>query len=214
MSATSDTRLLSIFMACAVLFWAMRRAAGRLAPRVAIAPMIFLVTRTPVLVAWAFGAMGMFALLLPGAIEHGHDTPSDLAIMTGLSLFSGLGVAALVVGPVFFIVRAFAPSPVFPLEEGEEILREITANHFIGGEARGGKLILTTRRVGFRPHRFNVQLATWSVPIGDVLGTSVEGERFLLLETKGAKDPEWIVVMRPEEVGREVRALGESSEAQ
>jgi hypothetical protein len=189
------------------LLWFMKRAAGRLAPRVAIAPAVFLVTRTPVLLAWGVGAAGMFALLIPGALEQGHSSFSDLLLISGLSAFCGLGFAALSVGPIWAVVRAFAATPVFPLQPGEILLREIVANHFLGGEARGGKLLVTTRRLGFRPHRFNVQLTTWSVPLESVRDFDFEGDRFLLVGVKDSPNAEWIVVPGPRKVAEYIGAV-------
>ena len=49
------------------------------------------------------------------------------------------------------------------------VLEERAASHFLGGEGRGGKLLVTSRRLAFRPHRFNVQLATWSLPLSEIV---------------------------------------------
>lgn len=159
----------------------LRGAAGRLAPKMALAPMFFLLTRAPVLIGWAIGAIGMYALMAKGAAEN-NKTP-DPVFMAGISAFCGIGFAALVVGPGFMIARAFAPKPVLAIEDGETVLARIAANHMLGREARGGVLVLTDRRVGFEPHRFNVQLATWSVPRAAVRGAHSEGSRLLVLDT-------------------------------
>lgn len=195
-----------------VLLWSIRRASGRLAPRVAIAPLVFLVTRTPVLVAWLLGTIGWLVVLVPGALARGRDSVGDFAFMAGLSAFCGLGGAALVVGPVWAVVRVFSRPPLLPLEPGEEVLRTLPANHFVGGEARGGKLLVTTRRLGFQPHRFNVQLGTWSVRLEDVRGLACEGTRFLLVDTGSPGRQEWIVAPRPDVLAGVVRALGAAPE--
>src|SRR5438477_357458 len=66
---------------------------------------------------------------------------------------------------------AMAVDPV--LLPGEEILYSIRANHFLGGEGRGGKLHLTAGRILFTPHRFNVQLDPWSATWESVAGFSI-----------------------------------------
>jgi hypothetical protein len=198
------------FVFLGILLWALRRAAGRLAPRAALAPIVFLVTRRAVLVCWVLGAAGMFALLLNGAAARGREP--DLFFVTGLSVFCGLGFAALVVGPVWAAVRAFAAAPTFELEPGETLLREFDANHFVGGEARGGKLLVTTRRLGFRPHRFNVQLSRWSARLEDIRGFRFEGERFLLVETNEKTSPEWVVAPRPSSIAEYVQQIAKKPE--
>lgn len=183
------------------LLWFMRRAAGRLAPRAALAPLGFLITRWPVLIAWAAGATGMGLLMVSGARAHGHGDPSTLLMLFGIAAFSGLGAAVPLVGVPFFIARSFTPAPKLELEPGEQLLREQVANHFLGGEARGGKLLITNRRLAFRPHRFNVQLGTFSVALDQIRELAIEGSRFLVVTTNAPK-PEWIVTWNPGELAR------------
>lgn len=180
----------------------LRAAGGRLAPKMALAPMFFLLTRTPVLIAWALGAIGMYVLMAKGAAEN-NKTP-DPMMMIGISAFCGIGFAALVVGPGFMIARSFAAKPEFLLEEGEIVQEKIAANHMLGREARGGVMVLTDRRIGFEPHRFNVQLDTWSVPRASVRGARREGSRLLLLETD--RGEEIFVAAKPEAIA--ARVLG------
>ena len=203
--------LLAVF---GVLLWAMRSAAGRLAPKVAVGTIFFLVSRKPVLAAWAVGAVGMLALILPGAAARGHTTLSDYAMITGLSAFCGLGYAALAVGPVWMAIRAFARPPVLELEPGELVLRELAANHFLGGEGRGGKLLVTTRRLAFRPHRFNVQVGTWSARLEDLRDMRTEGTRFLLVQVAGKTAPEWFVASQPGRLAQYLQAVVARPEAE
>jgi hypothetical protein len=190
----SDLRFWEFAVALIAIFVLVHRAAGRLTPRVVLAPLLFLVTRGPVLVAWAGGAIGMFTMIVLSAQSNGKDPFADVPLLVGLSVFCGLGVAPLTVGPVFFVVRALGPAPVVELEPGERVLEEITANHFRGGEARGGKLLLTDRRLAFQPHRFNVQLDTWSVPRSEVTGTRTAGLRMLIVSTRDGAE-HWLVAM-------------------
>jgi hypothetical protein len=195
-------------MAAAVgaVVWATRQAAGRMAPKMALAPLLFLISRWPVLAAWAVGAVGMYVLLTTSAAANGKDP--GLAFSAGLSLFCGLGFAALVVGPTWIVVRALAPKTTFELEEGETIRAKNKANHMLGREARGGELLVTDRRLGFRPHRFNVQLDNWSLPFDQILRTRVEGTRLVVLDTTAgeeilvAPDPDGLLEVVQAQIGR------------
>jgi hypothetical protein len=178
----------------------LRLAAGGLARRALAAPLVFLVTRWPVLIVWAFASSGILAAWLPRMILQGHDSLFDVLRLGAISLAYGFCAPPLVVGPIFFLVCAVRTAPTFPLEAGERVVEELSANHFLNGEARGGKLLLTTRRLGFRPHRFNVQRATWSVTTADIRELTIEGTRLLVVHTSRATAPEWIFVKRPERV--------------
>lgn len=195
----SSLRLILILIVGVFL---LRQAGGRLAPKMLIAPLVFLLTRVPVLAAWVVGAAGMYILMASEAAANGK-TPSE-GFLVGISLFCGLGFAALVVGPVWMIVRAFAPKPSFDLEEGEEVERTFPANHMLGNEARGGALLLTNRRIGFRPHRFNVQLDTWSIPREQLRQARPEGSRLLILDTDAGE--QILVVPNPPRVAEKLRA--------
>jgi hypothetical protein len=211
-SADSIRPYLVVF-ALFTIGWAMRSAAGRLAPRVAVGSILFLVSRWPVLVGWAIGTVGMMALMLRGAAENGRDVSGDWLFLGGLSAFCGFGFAALAVSPLFFAVRALSPKIAFPLEDGEVVLHTRSANHFLTGEGRGGELLLTTRRLGFCPHRFNVQRDPWSVPLDRIQAMSVEGDRFLLVDT-GGEAPEWVVTENPAKVASYIDALASRPEAE
>jgi hypothetical protein len=185
----------------------MRRVGGRMAPRLAIAPLAFLVTRKPVLVVWTVAAIGVLLALVPGMQLKGLDTPGNYAMAVGVALLCGGGVAALVVGPVFMVVRAFQAAPLLPLEYGEELLLERPASHFLQGEGRGGKLLVTSRRILFRPHRFNVQLDTWSLALDQIARLEPEGQRLLLVHARGVPAPDWVSVNAPDRLADWVTQL-------
>lgn len=189
------------------LLWAMRQAAGKLAPKAGIGALFFLVSRWPFLVAWIAGAGVMLGLLMPGAVAKGHDALGDFAMIAGLVIFCGGGFAAMAVGPVFLIVRAFTAPPTVELAPDEEIRAEMQANHFLHGESRGGHVLVTDRRLAFRPHRFNVQLDTWSANLEDIHDLAQEGTRFLVLTVGDDRATEWIVVSDPAGLTRQIRAL-------
>ncbi len=184
----------------------LRRAAGRLAPKLTIAPLVFLVTRGPVLGVALAGTLGWAALLLPGAMARGNDDVGTMATLTAISLLCGFGVAALVVGPVFMVMRAFAPKPELALASGETVVHEEAANHWLGGESRGGRLLITNRRLGFRPHRFNVQLQTWSTPLETIDEVTCEGQRLVGVHVEGTSEPVWFVSMSAEQLAQRLRA--------
>jgi hypothetical protein len=194
-----DLRFWKFAVALLALLALVHRAAGKLTPRVLFAPILFLVTRIPVLVAWAVGALGMFWMIVSSAQSNGKDPFANLPLLVGLCLFCGLGVAPLTVGPALLVVRALGPAPVFELEPGERVLEETSAGHFLGGESRGGKLLLTDRRIAFRPHRFNVQLDTWSVPRAEVTSARPMGMRMLVVRTRDGGE-HWLVTMSPRDL--------------
>jgi hypothetical protein len=196
------------------VFWSLRRVVGRIGPRFVIAPVIFLATRWPVLIVSAAAATGMFLLLISSAIAHGHDTLHDFAELGGIALLCGGGLAMFLVGMPFFLVRAFTRAPAFELEMDERVLDERAANDFLGGEGRGGKLMVTTRRLVFRPHRFNVQLDLFSVRLDEVRSLEVAGDRFLVVGTGPGKRPRWLVLFGPQLVAAYLVALKNCPEAE
>ena len=56
------------------------------------------------------------------------------------------------------------------LGDGEHVIRQIGASLQRGLEAVGGQLFLTTRRLIFEAHRFNVQTGRTVIPLRDVEG--------------------------------------------
>jgi hypothetical protein len=134
---------------------------------------LFLAVVALATVAWA-------TLLMVLAVRNGHGTAADLVPMALVSILCGGGTAVLTVLPAFFIYRAlFTPPPAAQLEDGEKVLSTITANHVLDGEARGGRLLVTERGLHFVPHRFNVQLATWSVAWERVSGFSTPDSKLV-----------------------------------
>ena len=55
------------------------------------------------------------------------------------------------------------------LAEGEVILKEGPANHFMGVESVGGKLYLTNLRLFFKSHRLNFQTHEASYRLEDIV---------------------------------------------
>lgn len=69
--------------------------------------------------------------------------------------------------------------------DGEPILFQGPANHWRGPEARGGWLVLTTRRLVFRSHGKNVQNQGLAIQLGEVM--SVEPSRSLGIVPNGLR---------------------------
>jgi len=75
------------------------------------------------------------------------------------ALIAGL-ISGLAFGTViYFFVTSKTVRKQMHIEnmEGKPVLRSGGANHFINGEAVGGKLYLLTNKLQFQSHKFNVQ---------------------------------------------------------
>ncbi len=61
--------------------------------------------------------------------------------------------------------------PHVPLEPGEVEQLALLANHSVGWRAVGGKLVVTDRRLVFRPNRVDRGLGgkVWTAPLGAIL---------------------------------------------
>ena len=68
-----------------------------------------------------------------------------------------------------------------PLIEGETLLKEGSANHFVGAEGVGGWLYLTSARLHFRPHKFNIQKHELSIALKNMTGLKTSGKFSFIL---------------------------------
>lgn len=191
----SSTRWLVLAISFASVAYFLHRSGGRLAPRLAIAPVVFLATRPAVLVTWTISALAFAAYFLSLTPRPGHE-PLGIVPISLLSLLVGGGLAVVVVAVPFVAMRAFAPSPKADLEPGEIVKQTIPANHFLRGEGRGGKLLVTSQRLVFVPHRFNVQLELTSVAFSNIVACEIVGERLLAVSTRSG-EPHWIITNQP-----------------
>lgn len=149
------------------------------------------------------------------SVNNERATLQSVAVLVALTPLLGLGFAVSTGLPGFMLWRALAASPPrLSLDDGEETLVERRANHFLGDEARGGRVFVTTRRLVFVPHRFNVQLAAACIPLDDV--TAARWARILgpyvmqmssILEIATSRGPQTFVVDRAERVAGLVDAL-------
>ena len=69
-------------------------------------------------------------------------------------------------------------------------------NHLLHGESRGGVGFVTNEAIYFHPHRFNVQLAPWSLRRDALVRGEVVGGRLCVL-TDATKQEHLLVIESP-----------------
>jgi hypothetical protein len=112
------------------------------------------------------------------ALSTGLPFGAVMALVLGLQRGPLVGAISGVFAGVLFggMLAAFAEVQRRRMEikggtfEGEPILYQGPANHWLGAEARGGWLVLTPRRLAFRSHGKNIQNAGVDLPLGEVAG--------------------------------------------
>lgn len=87
-------------------------------------------------------------------------------------LVAGVACAVLFGIAIALVARRAAAIDV-PLESDEQLIHAGPANHVRGPEAVGGRLVLTTRRLAFRPHAVNVQREPASYPLATIAKVGV-----------------------------------------
>jgi len=198
----------------AFLAWSQWRTAGKLAPKAALDSLVFTITRWPVAVALAVGGAGILLLLLLAALGRGQVSPPDLLRVAWQTLVGGLTFAAVAAGVPFLLLRAGVAPPELALDPGEVLVQERKGRHFLRGENRWGQLLLTNRRIGFRPSRFNVQLSPWSMRLDDIRSVRVEGECLVLIEGQAPTPPEWLVAVDGRKMAEQIDELRRQPEAE
>ena len=68
---------------------------------------------------------------------------------------------------------------VIKLRESETLLKESAANLQRGKETVGGRLFLTSERLVFMAHKFNIQRGTTEIAIGEIIDTEPRWTKFL-----------------------------------
>jgi hypothetical protein len=184
-----------LFLASFVAF--LSWAGGQRAFATTVGAFRFLLTRPAVLIAWAIGSVLMGWLMVDGARENGRDVMALMPMTIGISLFCGLGFAALVVPPFFFLMRMRTPHPSFAVPPDEEVLWTGPMNHLLQGESRAGVGFVTREGIYFHPGRFNVQLAPWSLRRDALVHGEVVGGRLCVL-TDAQKEEHLIVIENPQ----------------
>jgi hypothetical protein len=129
---------------------------------------IFLARQRFIWIPTAFISIGLSLLILISWIVSRKGAIGDVFTLIAFTPLVGVGFSVLTTLPGFLILRAFRSKPTFSLEPGEAIVQEAPANHMLRHEGRGGRLVITNRRIVFLPHRFNVQLDVIARPFSDV----------------------------------------------
>jgi hypothetical protein len=63
---------------------------------------------------------------------------------------------------------------VVDLHEGETLIKEAGANHFVKYEGVGGKLVLTNNRLIFKSHKLNIQTHQLDIPVHQIESLSTD----------------------------------------
>ncbi|HNY81193.1 MAG TPA: hypothetical protein PKO46_23155 [Sedimentisphaerales bacterium] len=200
-----------LVMVVAFAVVSMYRMGGRYAFRLAFQQIRFFFTRPSILLGWGIGALAWFAYLWRSSQPSHLRSPGDYLAFAAIALITGGGSAIALIGPAFMLMRWSKPKPQAEFDPGEQVLSELATNHVLNGESRGGKLFITKQRLLFVPHRFNVQLASWSAPLKDIERAEVSGERLLVVHVATSDKPEVLVVRS---AGGLERAIGEALDDQ
>ena len=107
-----------------------------------------------------------FGLIMALVFSHAGDWHVGVPAGLCAGFFFGLGTA------VFLDRQRHRFQIERPDFSGEQLLWEGPANHFLHGEGVGGWLYLTTRRLLFRSHRFNLQPHETDLPLADISDAS------------------------------------------
>ena len=112
------------------------------------------------LILWLMFGVFMGAFF---AFQHGPA----VGIPSGIG--SGFLFAAFMTAFAEYQARKFRGQ--CPLAEGETLVKEGPANHFVRVEGVGGWLYLTSQRLCFRSHKVNVQNHELSIPLSEIRST-------------------------------------------
>src|SRR5262245_57959090 len=119
----------------------------------------FLFTRPFLLWPGTLATIVVWFWFVTTMMRTGHGTPGHFVTLVLIGPLVGFGFAVMTALPGFMLWRAIAvQAPELVRQDGERVLTARKANHWLGDEARGGTLHVTTRALVFVPHRFNVQL--------------------------------------------------------
>jgi len=94
--------------------------------------------------------------------QYGNDFGIPSGIVSGI--FFGLAIAAFVERQR---KKMESNDGTF---EGEKIIHQGPANHFLNGEGRGGWLTLTSSLLAFRSHGSNVQNQPYDLNVNEIIG--------------------------------------------
>ncbi len=89
------------------------------------------------------------------------------------ALYAGLG-GGIAFGVIMVVVMAAVSARTAKnrpaLDDGEVLIKEDAANHFVGMVAVGGWLFLTNRRLHFKSHAANTRNHETSYPLAEITG--------------------------------------------
>lgn len=161
--------------------------------------------KKPVVLALSIvGILAPAAWLVAIGIERDKSL-GTLLVMGAAGVLAGFGLVAIVSLVTLFAVRSLGKPPAtIPIVAGEEPLSELRANHFMGIEGRGGTLVVTSRRLLFHPHRYNVQRLPIAIELSRIDGV-VPWMTTLRIDAAGRKYR--FVVHEPNRVAELVREL-------
>lgn len=182
-----------------------RWAGGQRATRITFGSIWFMLTRPAVLALSILGTLGTGALLWFSILENGRDPLEAPLFMLGVSLMCGVGVAALVAGPVWMARKMRSPKPVLALGPDENVVEEWPMNHFLGLESRGGRGYLTESAIHFVPTRFVVQTELWSLPLSKITSAKVEGGRLVVIRDADEQE-HWLIAQNPARIAELLQA--------
>jgi len=129
---------------------------------------LFLFRQPFMLIPGTLATVAIAASLLLTMSANGKTSPDHVATLLLIAPLCGFGVAVMTGLPGFMVLRALRPKPALELRDDESVLLHVAANHMLRHEGRGGELYVTSRRLLFVPHRFNVQLAQVEQPLGEI----------------------------------------------
>lgn len=117
-----------------------------------------------------FGIAMTIFFILQELLTHDNLTTKNIMITVVSGLFGG-ALAGLLFG---WLMGLFANSKLLTqgtkidIDANETIIFVTGANHFKGAEGVGGKLYLTTKRLVFKSHSFNIQNHELSISLSQI----------------------------------------------
>jgi hypothetical protein len=115
-----------------------------------------------------FGIFMAVSFIIQNLVTEPDLTSKRILIIIASGIVSGALAGFLFGLGMGLLIKFLAKNIKIVTEAGETILFESGANHFKGAEAVGGKLFLTTKRLVFKSHKYNVQVHELSISLPDI----------------------------------------------
>lgn len=120
-----------------------------------------------------------FSVISAIVLEQAGTGDAPLGLTVGVSFLFGV-VLTVAAALGWMCWRGLtAPSPQAQVPEPERLLASAPANHFVGWEARGGRLFVTDAALRFVPHGFNFDLSARAIPLSSIRAVEATSERSL-----------------------------------